>query len=101
MLYYTDLVETDLADDTDIMTSNLKYCPVDNATDKKKKYYLSAWYLENSTYGGAGDPTVATKAFGEKIHKETVNQLIEVIKEFYDITEKLKNRKLNRKCNKF
>ncbi len=96
-----ELVDMSLADSTDIMTSNLKYCPVDFASDKKKKYFLSTWYLENPTYGGAGDPTYATKDFGEKIHKMMVDALVEVIKEFYDISLKLENRKLNRQCKKF
>ncbi|MEI7615557.1 MAG: creatininase family protein [Actinomycetota bacterium] len=94
-------VDMTLADDTDIMTSNLKYCPVDFASDKKKKYYLSTWYLENSTYGAAGDPSSATKEFGEEIHKMTVDSLVEVIEEFYDITSKLEKRVLKRKNTKF
>ena len=102
MLYLSgENVDMSLADDTDIMTSDLKYCPVDLASDKKKRYYLSTWYLENSTYGGAGDPTFATKKFGGKIHKLTVDSLVEIIEEFYEITSKLEKRVLKRKNTKF
>jgi len=94
-------VDMSLADDTDIMTSDLKNCPVDFASDKKKKYYLSTWYLENSTYGAAGDPTFANKEFGKEIHDMTVKSLVEVIEEFYEITSKLDNRVLKRKNTKF
>ena len=85
MLYLTDLVEMSVADSTDIMKSDLKYCPVDSASDKKKRLYLSTWFIEKSTYGGAGDPTPARKEFGQAIHKMTVETLKEVILEFYDI----------------
>ncbi len=102
VLYLAEgLVDMSFADATDIMTSNLKYCPVDFASKKKKKYFLSTWYLENSTYGGAGDPTYATKEFGEKLHKMVVSSLVEVIKEFYKVSLELENRKLKRKYTKF
>jgi len=101
MLYLTNLVDMNVADDTDIMKSDLKNCPVDFGSDRKKKLYLSTWYLEDSTHGGAGDPTYATKEFGEKIHSMTVDGLYEVIKEFYDIQVKLAKRKLKRECTKF
>jgi creatinine amidohydrolase/Fe(II)-dependent formamide hydrolase-like protein len=104
MLYLTDgqgLVDMSLADDMDIMKSDLKNCPVDWGMTKKKRLYLSTWNLENSTYGGAGDPTHATKEFGEAIHKMTVNGLCDVIEEFYKVQTKLKGRKLNRECDKF
>jgi creatinine amidohydrolase len=104
MLYLTDgqgLVDMSAADDTDIMKSDLRNCPVDWGMTKKKRLYLSTWYLENSTYGGAGDPTDATKELGEAIHKMTVDGLCDVIEEFYEVQKKLKGRKLNRKCDKF
>ena len=102
MLYLTEnLVDMSLADDTDIMKSDLRNCPVDWGTSKPKRLYLSTWYLENSTYGGAGDPTDATKEFGEKVHKMTVDGLSDVIEEFYEVQKKLKGRKLKRKCSKF
>ena len=101
MLYLTNLVDMSVAEDTDIMRSDLRNCPVDFTSDRKKRLYLSTWYLENSTYGGAGDPTYATKEFGEKIHSMTVDGLCEVIKEFYEVQVKLANRRLNRKCTKF
>ncbi len=97
MLYLTGLVDMSTADDTDIMKSNLKNCPVDGGTDKKKRLYLSTWFLENSTYGGAGDPTYATKEFGKEIHNMTVGNLCEVIEEFYAVQVKLADRKSNRK----
>ena len=95
-----DLVDMSVADNTDIMTSGLKYCPVDFASDKKKKYYLSTWYLENSTHGGAGDPTDARKELGAEIHRMTVRSLVEVIEEFYDIQVRLEKRVLKRKNTK-
>ncbi len=101
MLYLTDLVDMSVADNTDIMKSDLKNCPVDWGSDKKKRMYLSTWYLENSTYGAQGDPTYATKEFGEKIHNMTVSGLCDVIEEFYDIQVKLAGRKLKRKFTKF
>ncbi len=101
MLYLTDLVDMSVADATDIMTSNLKTCPVDFASDRKKKLYLSTWFLEDSTYGGAGDPTHATKEFGKKIHEMTVDGLCEVIEEFYGIQKKLATRKPRRKSTRF
>ena len=101
MLYLTDLADMSVADDTDIMRSNLKNCPVDFASGRKKRLYLSTWYLENSTYGGAGDPSSATREFGEQIHRMTVEGLREVIEEFYAIQKKLAKRKLNRKDTRF
>jgi creatinine amidohydrolase len=85
MLYLTDLVDMSLADDTDIMKSNLATCPVDFASKRKKMLYLSTWFLEDSTYGGAGDPSKATKEFGKQLHEMTVENLIAVIEEFYTI----------------
>ena len=101
MLHLTDLVDMSVADDTDMMKSDLSNCPVDFASDKKKRLYLSTWYLENSTYGGAGDPSCATKEFGEKMHNMTVETLCDVIEEFYDTQTKLKGRKLHRKSTRF
>jgi len=101
MMHLTDLVDMSVADNTDIMKSNLKNCPVDFASDRKKKLYLSTWYLENSTYGGAADPTHARKDFGKDLHEMTVDGLAEVIEEFYEIQVKLASRKLNRQCDKF
>jgi creatinine amidohydrolase len=96
-----NLVDMSLADDTDIMKSNLKTCPVDWGTAKKRKLYLSTWFLENSRYGGAGDPSGATKEFGKKIHNMTVEGLCEVIEEFYMTQQTLKGRKLKRRCRRF
>ncbi|MHB8280474.1 MAG: creatininase family protein [Candidatus Humimicrobiaceae bacterium] len=101
MLYLTDLADMSVADDTDTMKSDLKNCPVDFASEKKKRLYLSTWYLEDSIYGGAGDPTPATKEFGEAIHKMTVDGLADVIKEFYEVQVKLESRILRRKNQKF
>ena len=101
MLHLTDLVEMSVADNADMMKSDLRDCPVDFASDKKKRLYLSTWYLENSTHGGAGDPSCATKEFGEKIHNMTVEALCNVIEEFYETQTKLKGRKLNRKSARF
>jgi len=95
------LVDMSVADDTDIMKSNLETCPVDWGTTKKRKLYLSTWYLENSKYGGAGDPTNATKEFGKIIHEMTVAGLCQVIEEFYLTQQNLKGRRLKRKCQKF
>jgi len=101
MMHLTDLVDMDVADSRDIMESDLKNCPVDFASDKKKRLYLSTWYLENSTFGAAGDPTQARKEFGKDIHEMTVDGLIDIIKEFYDVQEKLKSRKLKRDDKRF
>jgi creatinine amidohydrolase len=101
-LYYNeDLVDMSVADDTDIMKSDLKTAPVEKYSNKKKRLYVSTWYLENSKYGAMGDPTNASKEFGEIIHKVTVEGLCEVIKEFYSVQKKLKGRKLKRKCTRF
>jgi creatinine amidohydrolase len=83
MLHLTDLVDMSVADDTDIMKSSLNTCPVDFASARKKKLYLSTWFLENPKYGGAGDPSGATADFGRAIHEMTVEGLVEVIEEFY------------------
>ena len=101
MLHLTDLVDMSLADGTDIMRSSLKNTPVDSASVRKKRLYLSTWYIENSTYGGAGDPTGATREFGEKIHAMTVDALCEIIEEFYRVQGELCGRKLNRPSTKF
>lgn len=101
MLYLTDLVDMTVADNTDIMKSNLRNSPTDFGSTNKKKLYLSTWFLENSTYGGAGDPSMATKEFGEKIYKNTVEALCDIIEEFFEVQAKLKKRRLNRKCTKF
>ena len=101
MLHLSNLVDMTGVDDTDIMTSNLKTCPLDWLSSRKKRLYLSTWFLENSRHGAAGDPTYARKEFGRKIHKVTVDGLCEVIEEFYKVQIKLANRKLKRKCTKF
>jgi len=63
--------------------------------------YLSTWYLENPTHGGAGDPSKARKEFGEAIHRMTVEGLVEVMREFFDVQEKMAGRKLNRRNTRF
>ena len=99
MLYLADLADMSVADDTDISKSNLKYCPME--LGRKKKFYVSAWFLENPKHGAMGDPTCATKELGKTIHDTSVDMLVEIIKEFYDIQVKLKGRKLNRRCTRF
>lgn len=101
MLHLTDLVDMSVADDTDLMKSDLATCPVDFAANRRKKMYLSTWYLENPTYGGAGDPSQARKEFGETIHRMTVDGLVEVIREFFEVQERLATRTLNRKDTRF
>lgn len=101
MLYHTDLVDMSVADDTDIMKSDIKSCPVDFTSSRKKKLYLSTWYIEDPKYGGAGDPTHATREFGEDIHKRMVGELAEVIEEFYRTMVKLSKRKPRRDCQDF
>jgi creatinine amidohydrolase len=101
MLHYTDLVDMSVADDTDIMTSDVQSCPVDFAPARKKKLYLSTWYLEDSKYGGAGDPTHATEELGRDIHNKMVEELAAVIKDFYDIQVRLSTRKPRRDCQRF
>jgi len=101
MLHLTDLTDMSQATAVDTMKSNLKNCPVDGYAQRKKKFYLSTWYLENSLYGGAGDPTVATKDFGKKIFNLIVTALADVIAEFYETQIALAKRKLKRKCRKF
>jgi creatinine amidohydrolase len=101
MLHLTDLVDMSVADGTDIMTSDLRNCPTDMASGKKRRFYLTTWYLENSTYGGAGDPSVATKELGAKIHAMSVNALVDIIEEFYDVQTKLAARRLKRSSTRF
>jgi creatinine amidohydrolase len=94
MLYLDEeLVDMNLADDTDIMKSKLKYTPVDFASNRKKVMYLSTWLIENSTYGGAGDPSDARMDFGKKIHDSSVTVLLKVIEEFYNFQLEYRNRK--------
>lgn len=95
------LVDMSVADNTDIMKSNLKTCPVDFGSSNKKKMYLSTWYLEDSKYGGAGDSSHANKEFGKAVHEMTVKGLCEVIDEFYKTQKLLDKRKPRRKCQKF
>jgi creatinine amidohydrolase len=101
MLHLTDLVDMSVADGTDIMTSDLRNCPVDMASSRKKRLSLTTWHLENSTYGGAGDPSVASKEFGEKIHAMTVDALVDIIEEFYEVQAKLARRCLKRASTRF
>jgi creatinine amidohydrolase len=101
MLHLTDLVDMSVADGTDIMTSDLRNCPVDMASSRKKRLSLTTWHLENSTYGGAGDPSVASKEFGEKIHAMTVDALVDIIEEFYEVQAKLARRRLKRASTRF
>jgi len=101
MLYLTDLTDMSRAGRTDIMKSTLRHCPVDTYAGGRKDLYLSTWYLENSTHGGAGDPTVATKAFGETIFNSIVAALADVIGEFHGTQVALAKRKLKRKCRRF
>ncbi len=92
MLYLTNYVDMSVANDTDIMKSNLKYCPVDFGSNRKKMLYLSTWHLENSVYGAAGDPTGATKEFGKEIFDESVEKFSDIIKEFYNTQVELEKR---------
>lgn len=101
MLHLTDLTDMSQATNADMMKSNLRNCPVDTYAGGKKNLYLSTWYLENSAYGGAGDPTKATKQFGEKIFNLIVTALADVIAEFYETQVALAKRKLKRKYQKF
>ena len=89
MLHLTDLVDMSYANKKDIMKSNLKYCPLDFASKKIKKLYLSTWYLEDSTDGVMGDSSCASKEFGEDIHNRNVNTLCEIIEEFHRINKKI------------
>jgi creatinine amidohydrolase len=75
------LVDMSLADNTDRMTSNLATCPVDGASARKKRMFLSTWFLEDSTHGGAGDPSGAAREFGEALHRMAVDGLAEAIRE--------------------
>ena len=101
MLYLSSLVDMSEAVDTDIMTSTLASCPVDACSGRKKSLFLSTWFLENSVHGGCGDPTPATKEFGELIFSMIVDKMTAIITEFYDIQEKMSERKLKRKCTTF
>jgi len=96
-----DLVDMSMADATDMMTSGLATCPVDFASTRKKKMYLSTWYLENPTHGAAGDPSQARAEFGEALHRMTVKGLLEAITEFYEVHRRLAGRKLKRKDTRF
>jgi len=96
-----DLVDMSAADNTDIMKSSMETCPVDGAAVRKKKLFLSTWYLEDPVYGGAGDPSSADAEFGRRIHEMTVNGLAEVIEEFFRIMERYTGRTLKRKDQRF
>ena len=61
-----------------------------------KILYLSTWFIEESKYGGAGDPSDARKDFGEKIHRSSVETLDKVIEEFYDFQLSYKKRGRNK-----
>jgi creatinine amidohydrolase/Fe(II)-dependent formamide hydrolase-like protein len=76
------------------MKTYVETCPVDWGSDKKKQMYLSTWFLENSTYGGAGDPTHGRKDFGERVHTMTVDVLCRVISDFYEAQTSRENWKL-------
>ena len=101
MLHLTDLVDMSVADSTDLMTSKLATCPVDGASTRKKRMFLSTWFLENSTHGGAGDPSAATREFGEALHRMAVDGLAEVIREFSDAHDVRAGRRLNREDTRF
>jgi creatinine amidohydrolase len=101
MLHLTDLVDMSVADSTDLMTSKLATCPVDGASARKKRMFLSTWFLENSTHGGAGDPSVATREFGEALHGMAVDGLVEVIREFSEAHDSRAGRRLKRKDTRF
>lgn len=83
MLYLSDCVEMSAADDADRMSGGLKTCPTDAYSGRKKRLYLSAWFLEKSVNGGLGDPTPATKEFGKLLFESMVRNLAEVIEDFY------------------
>jgi creatinine amidohydrolase len=101
MLHLTDGVNMDLADGTDVMKSNLKSCPVDWCSGRKKWMYLSTWYLEDSKYGAAGDPSDARAEFGKDLQDMAVKNLSWIIEEFYEVLDKLAKRKLRRENTKF
>ena len=63
--------------------------------------YLSTWYLEDSKYGGAGDPTDARAEFGKDLQDMAIKNLSWIIEEFYKVQNKLAKRKLRRENTKF
>ena len=95
------LVDMSVADAADRMTSDLATCPVDGASARRKRLFLSTWFLENSMHGGAGDPSAATREFGEALHRMAVDGLVEVIREFSEACDARAGRKLNRKDTRF
>lgn len=96
-----ELVDMSLADGSDMMMSDVKTCPVDGAPSRKKRLFLSTWFLEDSLHGGAGDPSVADKIFGKGVHDMTVSNLVEVIEDFHRVMEGYAGRKSRRKNQRF
>jgi creatinine amidohydrolase len=101
MLHLTDLVDMGVADGTDMMRSTLSTCPTDAASPRKKRMFLSSWYLENPTHGGLGDPSAATAEMGAALHRMTVEGLAEVIRELSAAVDEREGRRLNREDTRF
>ncbi len=96
-----DRVDMSHADSTDRMTSDLATCPVDGASARKKRMFLSTWFLEDSLHGGAGDPTGATREFGEALHRMAVDGLVEAIRELSAACDSRAGRVPRRKDTRF
>jgi creatinine amidohydrolase len=101
MLHLTDLVDMSVADATDAMSSRLETCPTDALATKKKRMFLSSWFLENPTHGGLGDPSRSTRELGEALHRMAVDSLVEIIRELHSVHERLEGRTPNRASTRF
>lgn len=77
-----DLVRMDLAT-REMGVPNLKYFNWDHP--KPAAYAWMDWWSRFSKTGVAGDPTVATREFGELMFNATVERLLELMREFKQI----------------
>jgi creatinine amidohydrolase len=83
MLYLRpDLVQMDKAQ-KEMGQSVLKYFNWDHPTPSV--YSWMDWWSRFSHTGIAGDPTVATREFGETLFNATVERMIDVLREFKQI----------------
>lgn len=83
MLYLSEMVDMNEAESTDMMKNDVETCPVDTFCGRKKMLFLSTWFLENSKNGACGDPSAATREFGEILFKNMLKNLSRVINDFY------------------
>lgn len=83
MLYLGRRVLMDLATKEDSIRYHSDFFPGDTFGKGSSGVFWSTWGVQESKTGVYGDPTVATREFGEMLARATIEKLAEFLREFY------------------